>query len=958
MGVVLGFLGMLNLKLLIPDVNWLKRLRHYGVSGDISAGVTGAMLAFPQAVALAALAGMPPVYGIYASIIPLAIAALWGSSWQAIGGTNTAMAMLLMAAVSVLAEPATDQYIAIVLVLTFVTGIFQLLIGLFGLGRVLDFISSTVITTLTMAVAVSIMVAVLPSALGSSTEPSGTVLRRLLQLPAVFGSINIPTMLLSVATLVTGLLARKYYAKFSFIIAVAAGTAFYWAARLLINQPQFLSELTSMSMLEAVSFDLFSFALPDVSLLPRDENSVLHLLISALSLALLGMTQAVVIARSLALSSGQRIDADKEIIGQGMANLSASLFSGFAVSSSFSSSATNQVSGANTPLAAMIIALLVFLVGWLAADYLSLIPVAVISAGLFLIAISMFKPRNFLTFRHPRHEFLIFLVTLLASLGFGLIAGIMSGVVLSALVYLWLTSHPKIQVEEQIASDGRPIHLVTIEGSLFFGAVQRVESVLRQWTHRDGAASTLLVRTDHLSYLDVPGIRLLIEEAERRIKAGGDFYLYVERDTIYQQLENSRLLPLIGKEHIIRPDTDHPMKRILFPFQAGDSGRLAKSHDEPIFTPLHYPYAPCSSEVVKNTLLRYLHVNRVFSSLSHEQLNELVCRASLHKAIKGDVLVDAAQPLKKVMILIQGELSLAKSSEAQSLQFNRTITAGKTDSIITPPVTALTNTGDAKKTQTKRSNDTSISPSIVLKVQAIQTAYYLLISSGELDSILGWSPMGSDKKMASVLDFLDANILNEIQKRLVKKTVRRNQLLVRQGAPADAFYIIYQGEAEVVRRNIMAGTRQVIARLTQGDSFGEEALLQGISRNADVRMSRSGEVGVLSKNDFDALLRPVMAPGIELDEAKKLTDSGVARWLDCRFEPEYSHGMLADAIRMPLNQVRQQAHTLDVDLSYIAYCNNGRRSQAVTFLLRERGLKVVFLEGGLAAYGSAQIELV
>jgi SulP family sulfate permease len=939
---------MLNLKLLLPDFNWIKRLQHYGVSGDISAGVTGAMLAFPQAVALAALAGMPPVYGIYASIIPLAIAALWGSSWQAIGGTNTAMAMLLMAAVSVIAMPGTDQYIAIVLVLTFVTGIFQLIIGLFGLGRILDFISSTVITTITMAVAISIMVAVLPSALGSSVEPSGTVFRRLLQFPAVFGGINAVTLVLSGATLAIGLFARKYFPKFSFIIAVAVGTALYWIARLLLDQP----EPDAMKMLESVSFDLFSFAIPDLSLLPRDENSVLHLLISALSLALLGMTQAVVIARSLALSSGQRVDVDKEITGQGMANLGASLFSGFAVSSSFSSSATNQVSGANTPLSAIIISLLVFSIGWLAADYLSLVPVAVISAGLMLIALSMFKPRDFLTFRHPRHEFLIFLVTLIASLGFGLIAGIMSGVVLSALVYLWLTSQPKIQVEEQIASDGRPIHLVTIEGSLFFGAVQRVESVLRQWTHRDGAASTLLVRTDHLSYLDVPGIRLLIEEAERRIKAGGDFYLYVERDTIYQQLENSRLLPLIGKEHIIRPDTAHPMKRILFPYQEGDSGNLLTSREDPVFAALSYPFEPCSNENVKNTLLRHLHVNRVFSSLSHEQLNELVCSAMLHQAIKGDVLVDEVQPLQKIMILIQGELSLAKSSEEQSLQFNRKIIAGKPDSIITPPVSALT--GANLTTQT---NKTSLTPSTVLKIEATQTAYYLLISAEQLDGILGWSPMSTDKKMASVLDFVAADILNEIQKRLVKKTVRRNQLVVRQGTAADAFYIIYQGEAEVVRHNIMAGTRQVIACLTEGDSFGEEALLQGISRNADVRMSSDGKVGVLSKKDFNELLRPVMAPGIQFNEAKKLTDSGVARWLDCRFEPEYSNGILTDAIRMPLNQARQRAHMLDVDLSYIAYCNNGRRSQAVTFLLRERGLKVLFLDGGLLAYKADEIKL-
>lgn len=124
----------MNLKLLVPSINWLPRLKHYGLTGDISAGVTGALLAFPQAVALAALAGMPPVYGIYASILPLMVAAIWGSSWHAVGETNTAMAILLIAAGSSMADPLSNQYIAIILVLSILTGLFQLTIGLFGLG--------------------------------------------------------------------------------------------------------------------------------------------------------------------------------------------------------------------------------------------------------------------------------------------------------------------------------------------------------------------------------------------------------------------------------------------------------------------------------------------------------------------------------------------------------------------------------------------------------------------------------------------------------------------------------------------------------------------------------------------------------------------------------------------------------------------------------------------------------
>jgi SulP family sulfate permease len=169
--------------LLIPNSIWWLRIKHQGIRGDLTAGVTGALLAFPQAIALAALAGMPPEYGLYASIIPVILAAFWGSSWFAVSGPNTAMSMLLISAVAPLAAAGSSQFITIVLLLTLMTGIIQLAIGLMRLGRLLDFISTTVIAALSMAVAISMMVAVLPDGLGSTAPASGPVLRRLLSIP-------------------------------------------------------------------------------------------------------------------------------------------------------------------------------------------------------------------------------------------------------------------------------------------------------------------------------------------------------------------------------------------------------------------------------------------------------------------------------------------------------------------------------------------------------------------------------------------------------------------------------------------------------------------------------------------------------------------------------------------------------------------------------------------------------
>jgi len=909
----------MNLKLLVPAINWLPRLKHFGVTGDISAGVTGALLAFPQAVALAALAGMPPVYGIYASILPLMIAALWGSSWHAIGGVNTAMAMLLFAAVSSMADPFSNEYIAIVLVLTIITGLFQLLIGLFGLGRILDFISSTVITTLTLAVSLSIMVAVLPGMLGSDYNLTGTVLRRFLELPEVFTTMHYPIVILSLFTLLCGFIAQSFLPKFSFILAMIAGTVLYWVMKLFL--PDFFS---SAQMLESVSFNLLSFAVPDFSLIQLDENNILHLIVSALSLALLGMTQAVVIARSMSLSSGQRIDVNKEITGQGMSNIVAGFFSAFAVSSSFSSSATNKASGANSPFAAIVIAILVVLIGLLASDFLSLVPVAVISGGLMLIGLTMFKPKILLSFLYPRHEFLIFMVTLISLLSFGLIAGVVSGVVLSAMVYLWKTANPTIQVEEQTASNGHPIHIVNIDGSLFFGAVQRVESVLRQWTQRDGEPSTLLLRTDNISYLDVPGVRLLVEEAERRLKEGGDFYLYVDRDSIYNQLLNSRLLPLIGNEHVIRQNIDHPMNAILFPYQASSQDlpetNLLGSH----LSTLSFPLLASKDEEVQKQLMTSLQQLKVFSRLSEEELNSLVCSSTVFFAREDELVASHENDLKEFLVLLEGQLLLEKEGSSQSHQYNRKIFPGMQQSLISPNI----------------AKNNSL-------LTALQDSYYILLAPESVDSMVSRLTLTSGEKLSSVLELIEPEFAEDIKQKLKTRKVKKNQTLVHQGDAANEFYIIYEGEADVIRHNLLDGNHHFIARLRGGDSFGEEALLQGISRNADVTMSTDGEVGVLSKQDFDKYLRPLMAPAITSQDAIKLVESGVAKWLDCRFEPEYINGTLTEAILMPLTKVRQKAHELEDDVTYIAYCNNGRRSQAVTFLLRERSKNVLYLEGGL-----------
>ena len=761
----------MNVKLLFPDISWISELKQMGMRGDLIAGLTGFLLAFPQGIALATVAGLPPVYGLYASVFPLIIAALWGSSRLSIGGANTAMSMLMIAAATPFAIPGSEAYLSIVLILTLAAGLIQLVIGMLSLGRILDFISSTVVAALIMAVAINMFFAVIPDVIGSNTSASGPVFKRLLQLPAVFNEFKTPEFIIGIITLSLGVLMNQIDKRFAFLLAIIGGTLAFYLLTTFSG-----SSFEQLSMLAPIDFQLNALTLPDLTHLSLDENTLLSLGISAFSLAVLGMTQSVVIARSASQETGQDIDANREISGQGIANIVAAFTHGYSVSSSFSGSATNRMAGAKTPFAAIIIGVLILLAALFAGQLISLIPKAVMAGGILVIAISMFKPDQFKSFRHPTHEFTVFLITLLSALGFGLIVGVMAGVILSALVYLWKTAQPNIQIENQTGSDGRPLHLMTIKGSLFFGAVQSVENALQQLSEKKGRTSTLIIRTDQVGYIDTPGIRLLTAECARRLKAGGDFYLYIIRDAVYEQFKSAHLLDDIGKKRIIRPFTSHPIQAVM-------------------------------------------------------------------------------QPL-------------------------------------------------LQKTDNKREAHTSI------------------------------------------LHMLEPKVRQEIEKRLQYKHLSNGDVLVKQGSKPDGYYILQEGEASVQRYSLLDGNTHHIATLQTGDSFGEEGLLQGNTRNASIRMKTDGRIAFLSKQHFEELLRPILAPEITLKAAQEKVIEKQASWLDCRFETEFENDHLENALSLPLNQIRARSHELSQELEYIVYCDKGQRSLSATFLLRERGFKAFHLVDG------------
>ncbi len=207
------------------------------------------------------------------------------------------------------------------------------------------------------------------------------------------------------------------------------------------------------------------------------------------------------------------------------------------------------------------------------------------------------------------------------------------------------------------------------------------------------------------------------------------------------------------------------------------------------------------------------------------------------------------------------------------------------------------------------------------------------------------SAFSASKLQSGVFSRLPSANIEEMFKRMAPISVKAGQVIITQGAEGDYYYLIEQGAAVVSRVVDANKPATVLAELSEGDAFGEEALVSDNKRNATITMKTDGVLLRLNKTDFIELLKAPLISHIDITMAKQMVADG-AVWLDVRFPSEFSFDHLPGAISSPLNEIRQRAEMLDQEKTYIVYCQTGRRSSAAAFILVEHGLKVFVLDGG------------
>lgn len=538
-----------------PFLLWWPSVTKRTVRADVIAGLTGAIIALPQGVAFATIAGMPPMYGLYTCMVPAIIAALFGSSWLLVSGPTTAASIVLFSSLSLHATPGSVEYVQLALTLTLMVGLIQLSMGLVRFGSLVNFISHSVVVGFTAGASILIIASQVRHFFGLVYPRAAHFQDTIYSFFLHIKEINPYTTSVGIISIVVGILVKHYRPAFPYmIVSMLVGSIASFFIITVVG-----AETANIATVGALPATLPPLSLPQMNL----ENIKL-LAPTALAMTLFALTEAISIGRSLADKTDQTLDGNQEFIGQGLSNIFGSFFSSYVATGSFNRSGLNYEIGAKTPLAAVFAGFFLILVALFVAPLAAYLPNAAMAAILFLVAWQLFDPRHIIKImKTSRSESVILGSTFFATLFLELQFAILLGVMLSLAIYLNRTSHPKIITRVPDPRDeSRPfvtnsslaecpqLKIVRIDGSLYFGAVNHVRSRLQELMLDDPGQHNLLVVGSGINFIDMAGAEYLIHLAKEKQSQGGQLYLYDMKEGVYSHFKFFKYLNDLGSHNV------------------------------------------------------------------------------------------------------------------------------------------------------------------------------------------------------------------------------------------------------------------------------------------------------------------------------------------------------------------------------------------------------------------------
>ncbi|MBT2988194.1 MAG: sodium-independent anion transporter [gamma proteobacterium symbiont of Ctena orbiculata] len=499
-------------------MSWIGELKDKEtVRADIIAGITVALVLVPQSMAYAQLAGLPVYYGLYASFLPPMVAAFFGSSRQLATGPVAVVSLMTAAALEPIAT-SPDTYLAYALLLALMVGLFQMFLGLFKLGVLVDFLSHPVVVGFTNAGALIIATSQLGKVFGVSVEREAhhyeTVWNTILA--AIDGTHGSTLGMAIIAFAIMWGLRRYAPSLPGVLIAVVVTTLIAWLAGFNEAGGQVVGDIPK--------------GLPALSLPMFDLTTVWQLIPAAITISLIGFMEAISIAKAMAARTRQRLNANQELIGQGLSNVVAGMFSGYPVSGSFSRSAVNINAGAMTGFSSIITGLVVMITLIFLTPLLYHLPQATLAAVIIMAVINLIKIDPIVhAWKAQPHDAIVAVITFVLTLVYAphLDKGIIIGVLLSLGLFLWRTMRPRFaqlsRYKDGTMRDIRVRHLPTspvisvvrFDGSLYFASAGYFETKILGVVATNPELKYIILDGEGINQIDATGEEVLHHLWER-----------------------------------------------------------------------------------------------------------------------------------------------------------------------------------------------------------------------------------------------------------------------------------------------------------------------------------------------------------------------------------------------------------------------------------------------------------
>ncbi|WP_026103172.1 SulP family inorganic anion transporter [Pseudanabaena sp. PCC 6802] len=551
-----------------PFLSWLFHYRSQDLAGDLTAGAIAAVMLVPQSMAYALLAGLPVQVGLYASILPLVLYALLGTSRVLSVGPVAIVSLLVAAGVGQLATPNTPTYLLLAMTLAFVVGLLQIGMGLVRLGFVANFLSHAVISGFISASALIIGLGQLKHLLGIQLPSAESFAGMLAAIAQQIHAANSVTLGIGLGSMLLLIYFQQFLGNFLKQRQIAS----HWIVPIVRSGP-LLVVVGSTLLVWLLRLDRFAqvkivgaipTGLPPISMPQFDWATWQALLPTAAIVSLVGFVESIAVAKSLASKRRQKIDADRELIGLGAANLGAAFTGGFPVTGGFSRSVVNFAAGANTGLASIVTAVLIAATLIFLTPLFYFLPQTTLAAT---IIVAVFGLLDVATFKrmwvYDKTDAISLLVTFFAVLGLGVEIGIIVGVVASLLLYLWRTSRPHIAVVGRVGDTEHfrnvlrhavktypHVIAVRVDGSLYFANTKYLEDfLLRAIADRPDIQHLVLI-CSAIDFIDASALETLENLREDLEAAGIHLYLSEVKGPVMDRLQEIGFVQRLGSDRI------------------------------------------------------------------------------------------------------------------------------------------------------------------------------------------------------------------------------------------------------------------------------------------------------------------------------------------------------------------------------------------------------------------------